>query len=291
MANYLGYCPQCNEFVYTQWGKKKCPKCSGEIKQSRIEQMQSNGLSEDEKKELFGLPTDPNNKKLYSIKSGTFTTDWIVYPNRVQCTQDGRTFYLEKVKNLKYNNCFPGASSTIDFNYEGKAENLYYAYKFRMDALKAFEYMRENSAGYDAPKAVEKPKEIRKRCNVCGNVFCYTEKDIKDNNFNQFVSGLTGLAQISAGLSGGVLDNIAANNMANSAEKKVKDFNKCPKCNSTNLSVISEEEFNKSLQNGSNQKNNTYSEADELLKFKKLMDAGVITQEEFDAKKKQILGL
>ena len=33
------------------------------------------------------------------------------------------------------------------------------------------------------------------------------------------------------------------------------------------------------------------SSADELLKFKELLDMGVITQEEFDAKKKQLLGL
>ncbi|HIX15968.1 MAG TPA: SHOCT domain-containing protein [Candidatus Hungatella pullicola] len=33
------------------------------------------------------------------------------------------------------------------------------------------------------------------------------------------------------------------------------------------------------------------SEADEILKFKKLLDDGIITQEEFEAKKKQILGL
>ena len=31
--------------------------------------------------------------------------------------------------------------------------------------------------------------------------------------------------------------------------------------------------------------------ADELKKFKELLDMGVITQEEFDAKKKQLLGL
>lgn len=31
--------------------------------------------------------------------------------------------------------------------------------------------------------------------------------------------------------------------------------------------------------------------ADELKKFKELLDSGVITQEEFDAKKKQLLGL
>jgi len=33
------------------------------------------------------------------------------------------------------------------------------------------------------------------------------------------------------------------------------------------------------------------SGADELLKFKQLLDAGIITQEEFNAKKKQILGI
>lgn len=33
------------------------------------------------------------------------------------------------------------------------------------------------------------------------------------------------------------------------------------------------------------------SAADEIIKFKQLLDNGVITQEEFDAKKKQLLGL
>ena len=33
------------------------------------------------------------------------------------------------------------------------------------------------------------------------------------------------------------------------------------------------------------------SNADELKKFKELLDLGVISQEEFDAKKKQLLGL
>ena len=33
------------------------------------------------------------------------------------------------------------------------------------------------------------------------------------------------------------------------------------------------------------------SAADELKKFKDLLDSGIITQEEFDEKKKQLLGL
>ena len=40
-----------------------------------------------------------------------------------------------------------------------------------------------------------------------------------------------------------------------------------------------------------NEKQETTSGADELLKWKKLLDDGAITQEEYDAKKKQILNL
>ena len=39
------------------------------------------------------------------------------------------------------------------------------------------------------------------------------------------------------------------------------------------------------------EKNISTSDADELRKFKELLDSGVISQEEFDAKKKQLLGL
>lgn len=42
---------------------------------------------------------------------------------------------------------------------------------------------------------------------------------------------------------------------------------------------------------GTTQVVNNISAADELLKFKQLLDAGIITQEEFDKKKQQLLGL
>lgn len=43
--------------------------------------------------------------------------------------------------------------------------------------------------------------------------------------------------------------------------------------------------------NYSPQSESTLSGADELAKYKKLFDDGVLTQEEFDIKKKQILNL
>ena len=49
--------------------------------------------------------------------------------------------------------------------------------------------------------------------------------------------------------------------------------------------------FQTDPKNGANITVPTASNADELKKYKELLDSGVITQEEFDAKKKQLLGL
>lgn len=48
-----------------------------------------------------------------------------------------------------------------------------------------------------------------------------------------------------------------------------------------------------SSQNNSviNNINNVSSSADEIIKFKKLFDDGIITEDEFSAKKMQLLGL
>ena len=45
------------------------------------------------------------------------------------------------------------------------------------------------------------------------------------------------------------------------------------------------------LQGGGEKTAPASSAADEILKYKELLDLGAITQEEFDAKKKQLLGL
>ena len=57
------------------------------------------------------------------------------------------------------------------------------------------------------------------------------------------------------------------------------------------LIVDTFEEAIKNAKNGKNQTNQNSSVADEIKKYKDLLDAGAITQEEFDAKKKQLLNL
>ena len=75
---------------------------------------------------------------------------------------------------------------------------------------------------------------------------------------------------------------------------RIVDYKKCPKCHSTDVKALSKEEWEaeKAKQEQiTSTSAPTISAADELKKFKELLDSGIISQEEFDAKKKQLLGL
>ena len=65
---------------------------------------------------------------------------------------------------------------------------------------------------------------------------------------------------------------------------------KCPKCGSKDIVDATDEDIERS-KNPQPTVVQQVSAADEIKKFKELLDLGVITQEEFDAKKKQLLGL
>ena len=74
---------------------------------------------------------------------------------------------------------------------------------------------------------------------------------------------------------------------------KVVDYSRCPNCKSTNLTDISHEELGRVKSESENLQvqQKAGNIAEELKQFKELLDMGIITQEEFDAKKKQLLGL
>tara|TARA_Y100001970_G_scaffold28497_2_gene34916 strand:+ start:10933 stop:11460 length:528 start_codon:yes stop_codon:yes gene_type:complete len=58
-----------------------------------------------------------------------------------------------------------------------------------------------------------------------------------------------------------------------------------------NQALLDLDKYSREAQAASKQDNSDVSSADELIKLKGLLDDGVITQEDFDAKKKEILGL
>ena len=77
----------------------------------------------------------------------------------------------------------------------------------------------------------------------------------------------------------------------NQVAGRVTNFTKCPSCNSTDIKILTDEEWETIKAEPAQETTKELSAADEILKFKNLLDSGVITQEEFDAKKKQLLGL
>ncbi len=140
------------------------------------------------------------------------------------------------------------------------------------------------------PKATE-PEEIRVKCDVCGHIFCYTEDDIAMNKF--YVNSAK------SSINRGALNSFAGSALVGQSEftsaerdlAKVKDFNRCPKCNSTQIRKLSKAEFEREKATAAHAGVATLSVTDELKKFKELLDMGAISQEEFDVKKRQLLGL
>jgi uncharacterized protein with PIN domain len=152
------------------------------------------------------------------------------------------------------------------------------------------------SQKFDVPEALyttfefeeAKIEETRMRCNVCGRVFCYDDNDLVKNIRNAKEAVTNASLGVMEAIGGTRLGAYSAQNNANTSMSKVVDYSKCPYCNSSDISKITEEEYKDILNPSPAQQ---FSAAEEIKKFKELLDAEIITQEEFDAKKKQLLGL
>ena len=197
-----------------------------------------------------------------------------------------------------------GVFSVIYTDEKGKSqtETLSYSEDRKADGEKALAHIgimrncseedKEKIRGYVKPtdNAVEEDTETRVKCNVCGHIYCYTAADVERNRQNAqkaIRSAVSGMASAIGGTTmGATLHNESAQNSLN----RIVDYSRCPKCNSTDIRKLSKEDFEQEQKNAS-AGSAAVSAADELKKFKELLDMGVITQEEFDAKKKQLLGL
>lgn len=132
--------------------------------------------------------------------------------------------------------------------------------------------------------------ETRMHCKVCGHIYCYNANDIEKNRQRIKDARWSSLAGLASAYSGNYTASAVNTQSASNAINSIIDYSICPKCNSRDVVEISEEEL-KNLHLKTDTNETVISNVDELKKFKELLDIGVITQEEFDAKKKQLLGL
>ena len=135
------------------------------------------------------------------------------------------------------------------------------------------------------------PKEYRVKCNACGKLFCYNKEDLKANIL-YYVSAKSNIRS-------GARNSIFGSQLVGQGDfaqadrdiANIKDFSRCPQCRSGDLRELTDAEYEIEKASSSKPASATISAADELKKFKELLDMGVISQEEFDVKKKQLLGL
>ncbi len=136
-----------------------------------------------------------------------------------------------------------------------------------------------------ATKIGTEPKEFKKRCKVCGKIICYNLEDIKENKRHEKNATWASLTTLAGALSGNYAAGATSGQTAEDERSRIIDYTKCPSCGSRDLVDITDEDIAKA------NAQSTVSNVDELKTFKELLDSGIITQEEFDQKKKQLLGL
>lgn len=131
------------------------------------------------------------------------------------------------------------------------------------------------------------------QCDLCKHIFHYTEEDVYNDIKAEYAAAKR---QLWGGVNMIVGNAYMGQSAVYNAEEKssrIVDRSKCPKCGNSKLNRLTEAEAKSEMENQNKpvQIVATTSAADELKKFKELLDIGAITQEEFDAKKKQLLDL
>lgn len=158
------------------------------------------------------------------------------------------------------------------------------------EGTEAAEYISKvvNPERFAKQKEIEE-KGFRKRCKICGKIICYTLEDLERNKRLAKDAMWSGIGGIATALSGHYAASAVQTQTGNDELSRIIDYDKCPACGSRELVDLTDEELARinAQQNGVS----VASSADELKKFKELLDMGIITQEEFEAKKKQLLGL
>lgn len=205
---------------------------------------------------------------------------------------DGKSYIAKEGSNI----------GTFYFNVEKKTFPQLDAEVKKLSEMLGVEI--RNIFGFNAPTEVYKgqfeaeyekvkKQEIRKRCNVCGKIFCFTADDYANSLNHLTNAAFSSIGAIANAAAGSAWASNELNKSADRQMNRFVDYNRCPACNSTDLTLLSEEEFDaiKNTQSQPAAQEPKKTLVEQMAEYKQLLDMGVITQEEFDAKKKQLLGL
>lgn len=94
--------------------------------------------------------------------------------------------------------------------------------------------------------------EYRYKCNVCGQVFCFTDYDVKNSNLSNTLSAIASIGAVAGALSGNMVGTRINQAESHYQSSQVMDFEHCPNCHSADISLIDNNERNvKRIESGS----------------------------------------
>lgn len=210
------------------------------------------------------------------LKEWTLTDDRLIYGDEVI-----------KLNEITHVSTFAKASrmtnGVITVRVGAKDYTLAYPFKQKAEGEQAAEYLMQH---YKDPGK----QEFRMRCNVCGKLFCFTMNDMRQNIANLENAKKYAARSAFCAISGAELSRHANMSASDRYIDRIVDYSRCPNCNSTDTILI--EEINTNIATPALAPASPLaSVADEIKQLKELLDLGILTQEEFDAKKKQLLDL
>lgn len=84
--------------------------------------------------------------------------------------------------------------------------------------------------------------EYTVKCNTCGKIYCFTDKDLKEAKQNAALGAISAVGGIASVLGGSWMQTYALNNQTDKYASKVIDYSKCPFCHSSKVHLMSEAE-------------------------------------------------
>jgi len=145
--------------------------------------------------------------------------------------------------------------------------------------------------------------EFRRKCDTCGFSYIYTLADIAESNSHATMGVISAVASVIGAVNEAKTGKYSASDInaddADESFSQVVNYDLCLSCHSADTRLLTDEEWETELIARLAPRVDTpfvstassISTADELGKYKQLLDNGAITQEEYDAKKKQLLSL
>ena len=204
--------------------------------------------------------------KGFGLKEWTVTDEYLIFK--------GENISFEKLGffNLVTTPTTPLTNGVVQSSYNGKILTLSFAYDQKARVHEVIEFVKRK---LDEANGIEKDYKYLLTSKTGSKLEVYDDYVIL---YFMPVGSLIANIDRKDGVMGAVNDEntiIVDNNNLVKAKEVVKYI----------------ETKRKNLKSSNSSSSQGVSSADEIAKFKKLLDDGTITQEEFDAKKKQLLGL